>query len=55
MRLLEEQALVPILGTKPIELGLKGSVEHFLSELGRDPVYLSLANIRRGSESVTNE
>ncbi len=28
MRSLEEQALIPIFGTEPVELGLKGSGEH---------------------------
>src|SRR5262249_55490756 len=42
MRLLEEQALIPILGTDPIELGLKGSENRFLSELRRDAIYQRL-------------
>jgi cytochrome c peroxidase len=42
MRLLEEQALIPILGTDPIELGLKGSEARFLSDIGRDAVYAPL-------------
>src|SRR5262249_38267865 len=31
---LEEQALIPILGTEPIELGLKGHEDRFLEEIG---------------------
>lgn len=42
MRLLEEQALIPVLGTDPIELGLKGSETRFLSDIGRDAVYAPL-------------
>jgi cytochrome c peroxidase len=36
---LEEQALVPMLGTDPIELGLKGREEEFLAVLRADAVY----------------
>jgi cytochrome c peroxidase len=36
---LEEQALIPILGTDPLELGMKGSEERFLSDIARDPAY----------------
>jgi cytochrome c peroxidase len=39
---LEEQALIPILGTDPIELGLKGHEDRFLNEIARDPVYQKL-------------
>ncbi len=39
---LEEQALVPMLGDEPIELGLKGREEEFLTMLGHDPVYRRL-------------
>jgi cytochrome c peroxidase len=39
---LEEQALIPILGTEPIELGLKGHEDRFLGEIGRDRVYQKL-------------
>ena len=39
---LEEQALIPILGTNPIELGLKGHEDRFLNEIARDPVYQKL-------------
>jgi len=39
---LEEQALIPILGTAPIELGLKGQEERFLGDVRRDPVYQKL-------------
>ncbi len=39
---LEEQALLPIFGTEPIELGLKGYEDRFLSEIGRDPLYQKL-------------
>jgi cytochrome c peroxidase len=39
---LEEQALIPILGTEPIELGLKGHEDRFLSDIARDPAYQRL-------------
>lgn len=39
---LEEQALVPMLGESPIELGLKGREQVFLDSIGRDPIYQRL-------------
>ena len=39
---LEEQALTPMLGEQPIELGLKGHEQEFLSALRRDPLYQRL-------------
>jgi cytochrome c peroxidase len=39
---LEEQALIPMLGEEPIELGLKGHEEQFLGRLRSDPVYQPL-------------
>jgi cytochrome c peroxidase len=42
MNLLEEQALVPMLGTEPVELGLKGWEEQFLREVRGDPLYQRL-------------
>jgi cytochrome c peroxidase len=39
---LEEQALIPMLGTDPIELGLKGREQEFLGTARRDPVYQKL-------------
>jgi cytochrome c peroxidase len=39
---LEEQALIPMLGEDPIELGLKGREPEFLAALRRDPVYQEL-------------
>src|SRR5215831_20109485 len=39
---LEEQALVPILGTAPVELGLKGHEDRFLGDISSDPVYQKL-------------
>ena len=39
---LEEQALVPMLGEEPIELGLKGHEPQFLDVLQHDPVYQAL-------------
>ena len=39
---LEDQALVPMLGEEPIELGLKGHERQFLDVLQRDPVYQAL-------------
>ncbi len=39
---LEEQALIPMLGEEPIELGLKGHEQEFLNTLRRDPVYQRL-------------
>jgi cytochrome c peroxidase len=40
--LLEEQALTPMLGEDPIELGLKGRERDFLNIVGRDPIYQRL-------------
>lgn len=39
---LEEQALVPMLGDVPIELGLKGHETEFLAVVRKDPVYQRL-------------
>lgn len=39
---LEEQALVPILGVDPVELGLEGHTDRFLSQLRQDPLYQRL-------------
>jgi len=39
---LEEQALTPMLGTEPVELGLKGHEAEFLEVLPREPVYQRL-------------
>ncbi len=39
---LEQQALVPVLGTEPVELGLRGQEEKVLQELQRLPVYQRL-------------
>jgi cytochrome c peroxidase len=39
---LEEQALTPMLGEEPIELGLKGHEQEFLKALRRDPLYQRL-------------
>jgi cytochrome c peroxidase len=39
---LEEQALVPMLGEEPVELGLKGNEESFLMAVRGDPVYQRL-------------
>jgi cytochrome c peroxidase len=39
---LEEQALTPMLGDEPIELGLKGHEQEFLNTLRRDPLYQRL-------------
>ena len=39
---LEDQALVPMLGQEPIELGLKGREQQFLSVLQSDPIYTAL-------------
>lgn len=39
---LEDQALVPMLGTTPIELGLKGHEAQFLAAMRRDTVYRRL-------------
>ena len=39
---LEEQALTPMLGEQPVELGLKGHEAQFLDVLRRDPVYQRL-------------
>src|SRR5262249_26905534 len=39
---LEEQALTPMLGVEPIELGLKGHEQEFLQAIRTDPVYQKL-------------
>jgi cytochrome c peroxidase len=39
---LEDQALVPMLGTNPVELGLKGHEQELLSTLRRDTLYQRL-------------
>jgi cytochrome c peroxidase len=39
---LEQQALVPMLGEEPVELGLKGREPEFLAALRGDPVYEGL-------------
>ena len=39
---LEEQALIPMLGEDPIELGLKGHEQELLAGLRRDPLYQRL-------------
>jgi cytochrome c peroxidase len=39
---LEEQALVPMLGDEPVELGLKGREQEFLDIVRGDPVYRRL-------------
>ncbi|HLX42717.1 MAG TPA: di-heme enzyme [Bryobacteraceae bacterium] len=39
---LEEQALTPMLGEEPVELGLKGHESEFLNVLRSDPVYQRL-------------
>jgi cytochrome c peroxidase len=51
---LEKQALVPMLGEEPVELGLNGHEEKFLSAIGRDPVYRRLfAQAFPGDNAVT--
>lgn len=42
LRSLEEQALVPMLGTEPIELGLKGHEARVYATLAGEPVYRPL-------------
>ena len=42
LRSLEEQALIPMFGTSPIELGLTGQEARVYAELGGDPVYQRL-------------
>jgi len=39
---LEDQALIPMLGDDPVELGLKGRQPQFLALLRRDPIYRKL-------------
>jgi len=39
---LEEQALVPMLGTKPVELGLLGHEREFLATVAAEPIYIRL-------------
>jgi len=42
LRTLEEQALIPILGTAPVELGLAGEEKRFLDAIRTDPTYRKL-------------
>ena len=42
MTALEDQALVPMLGTDPVELGLKGREARFLTAIRRDTIYRRL-------------
>jgi len=42
LRSLEEQALIPMLSEHPVELGLHGRVNAFLSQLRAEPVYRAL-------------
>ena len=42
LRTFEEQILVPMLGTEPVELGLAGQEDRVYAELARDPVYRQL-------------
>jgi cytochrome c peroxidase len=39
---LEQQALVPMLGDDPVELGLKGREQSYLDAVRRDPIYQKL-------------
>jgi cytochrome c peroxidase len=49
---LEEQALIPILGENPIELGLKGHEAAFLNAVKADPVYQRLFPAVFGSGDI---
>jgi cytochrome c peroxidase len=42
LRSLEEQALIPMLSEHPVELGLRGRVTAFFSQVRADPVYRAL-------------
>jgi cytochrome c peroxidase len=42
MKRLEQQALVPMFGETPVELGLAGREKEMLDRLGRDPRYIRL-------------
>lgn len=42
LRTLEQQVLVPMLGTTPVELGLQGQEARIYAGLARDPIYRSL-------------
>ncbi len=50
LRSLEEQALLPMLGEHPIELGLKGHEQEFLNAVRSDPVYQRLFPLVFGAE-----
>lgn len=39
---LEQQALIPLFGIEPVELGLRGQEERVLRDLQRDPIYQRL-------------
>jgi cytochrome c peroxidase len=47
---LEEQALTPMLSEEPVELGLKGREQEFLSVLRRDPLYVRLFRLAFAEE-----
>jgi cytochrome c peroxidase len=50
---LEEQALIPMLGEEPVELGLKGREQGFLSVLRKDPIYQTLfSQVFRGERDA---
>src|SRR6185295_2892629 len=42
LRALETQALTPMMGEHPVELGMRGREEDVLNELRSDPVYRDL-------------
>jgi cytochrome c peroxidase len=48
---LEEQALIPMLGEEPIELGLQGREAQFLASVAPDPVYRRLFPLAFSGES----
>jgi cytochrome c peroxidase len=44
LKLLERQALVPMFGDNPAEMGMAGLEQELFARLAQDPVYLSMAS-----------
>jgi cytochrome c peroxidase len=54
LRSLERQALIPMLGEHPIELGLLGNEDAFLTVLRTDPIYCALWPKTLGAYTIQN-
>lgn len=51
---LEEQALVPMLGTEPVELGLRDNEEKFLAAVRKDKTYRELFAVAFAGDGAVN-